>query len=439
MTIASPSLSGVDAPNYNLENTSTDTADITAKSVTGGMTAADKVYDGTTAATVTNRSLTGAVAGDTVSLSGGTATFANENVGNGKTVTLSGASLAGTDAPNYTLAPGAITDTANITAKSVTGSFAAADKVYDGNAGATVNSRSLSGAVSGDSVSLSGGTASFANENVGTGKTVTLSGASLAGSDAGNYTLGSVGTDTANITAKSVTGSFTAANKVADGTTAATITGRSLAGQVAGDAVALTGGTATFSDANPGVNKPVTGTGFTLGGADAGNYTLASVGGTTATITQRGPAEQTPPTKEELEAAAANKLGGDVKSLGGFSLNGLGFAFAPADQGKAIKATNQPLFAIGCVAPCSVEAKKTLVLTGEAGASAAATKKLKLKTQKMSLDTGEIGVIKLKLSKKQKKAIKKAKKAKLVVKVTVVSGGETVTDKKTYRLKAKNG
>ena len=186
-------------------------------------------------------------------------------------------------------------------------------------------------------------------------------------------------------------------------------------------------------------NKPVTGTGFTLGGADAGNYSLGSVNPTTATITQRDPAEQTPPTKEELEAAAANKLGGDVKSLGGFSLGDLGFAFAPGDQGKAINATNQPLFAIGCVAPCSVEAGKTLVLTGEAGASAAATKKLKLKTQKMSLATGEIGVIKLKLSKKQKKAIKKAKKAKLVVKVTLVSGGETVTDKKTYRLKAKNG
>ena len=63
----------------------------------------------------------------------------------------------------------------------MTGGFTAADKVYDGNAGATVTSRSLSGAVSGDSVSLSGGTATFANKNVGNGKTVTLSGASLAG------------------------------------------------------------------------------------------------------------------------------------------------------------------------------------------------------------------------------------------------------------------
>ena len=59
----------------------------------------------------------------------------------------------------------------------------------------------------------------FANKNVGTGKTVTLTGASLAGADAGNYSLSSVGTTTADITAKSITGNFTAANKVYDGNT----------------------------------------------------------------------------------------------------------------------------------------------------------------------------------------------------------------------------
>ena len=439
VSIASPSLAGADAPNYNLGTVSTDTADITAKSVTGGFTAADKQYDGTTAAIVTNRSLSGAVAGDAVSLNGGTATFGNENVGTGKTVTLTGASLAGADVGNYTLAAGNPTDTADITAKSLTGSFTAADKVYDGNAGATATGRSVSGAVSGDDVSLSGGTASFANKAVGTDKTVTLSGASLVGADQTNYTLGSVSTAAADITQKSVTGSFTAADKDFDGTTAATITGRTLSGAVAGDLVGLVAGTATFADANPGVGKPVTGTGFALAGSDSGNYTLSSVGNTTATIRQRGPGSNEPPTKEELEQGAADKLGGDVKPVGGLGFGGSAFAFAPADQGGSLQATNQNLFVLGCIAACDVTAGKTLVLTGEAGGSAAATKKLKLKTQKLSLAAGELGVVKLKLSKKQKKAIKKAKKAKLVVKVTVVSGGKTVTDKKTYRVKRKSG
>ena len=48
--------------------------------------------------------------------------------------------------------------------------------------------------------------------------------------------------------------------------------------------------------------------------------------------------------------------------------------------------------------------------------------------------------MKLKLTKKQRKAIRKADKAKLVVKMTVEeAGGETATDKKTYRVKAKKG
>ena len=54
-------------------------------------------------------------------------------------------------------------------------------------------------------MSLVGGTASFANKNVGTDKVVTLSGATLAGADADNYTLELVATATANITPKPIT------------------------------------------------------------------------------------------------------------------------------------------------------------------------------------------------------------------------------------------
>ena len=43
--------------------------------LTGNFTASNKVYDGTTAATITGRLLSGAVVGDDVSLAGGTATF----------------------------------------------------------------------------------------------------------------------------------------------------------------------------------------------------------------------------------------------------------------------------------------------------------------------------------------------------------------------------
>ena len=54
-------------------------------------------------------------------------------MGTGKDVT-GGLSLRGADAGNYTV-NGSHTDKADITALGITGTFAAADKVYDGNDG----------------------------------------------------------------------------------------------------------------------------------------------------------------------------------------------------------------------------------------------------------------------------------------------------------------
>ena len=259
---------------------------ITAKPITGNFTASSKVYDATTAATVLTRTLSGVVGADDVSLTGGTASFADKNVGSGKTVTLFGAALSGAAAGNYTLSSVGTT-TANITAKAVTGSFTANSKIYDGTNSATVSARSLTGAIGGDAVSLAGGSATFSDKNVATGKSVTLSGASLSGSDAGNYSLDSVSSASADITPKPVTGSFTAASRSYDGTTAATVLTRSLNGAIAGDTVTLSGGSATFSDKNIGTAKTVTLTGASLAGIDAPNYSLSSVSTTTADITPK--------------------------------------------------------------------------------------------------------------------------------------------------------
>jgi hypothetical protein len=63
---------------------------------------------------------------------------------------------------------------------------------------------------------------------------------------------------------------------------------------------------------------------------------------------------------------------------------------------------------------------------------------MKLKAQNLSLAAGEFGVIKLKkLTKKQRKAIRKAQKSKLVVKTTLTSGAESASFKKKYKLKLK--
>ncbi|MDQ3344436.1 MAG: YDG domain-containing protein, partial [Actinomycetota bacterium] len=200
-----------------------------------------------------------------------------KDVGNEKTVTGTGFSLAGAAADNYALGSATLTTAADITANGLTVGFTAADKVYDGTAAASITDRSTSGVQAGDVVTVSGGSATFANKNVGDGKPVTASGFVLGGADGGNYSVQSVNPATANITPKSVTGSFTADDKTYDGNTSATVTGQSLNDTISGDNVSLTGGTATFATKNAGTAKTVTLTGATLTGTDAGNYTLTSV------------------------------------------------------------------------------------------------------------------------------------------------------------------
>lgn len=94
------------AANYTLAG-GTHVATITPAPITGvtGMTANNKVYDGTTAAALvtTGAVLTGLVPGDKVSVSGATGAFENRHVGTAKPVSVTGLSLTGDDAANYKL------------------------------------------------------------------------------------------------------------------------------------------------------------------------------------------------------------------------------------------------------------------------------------------------------------------------------------------------
>src|SRR5213078_549246 len=123
------------AANYTANTTATTTADITARSLTVSATGVNRIYDGTSNATVTlsdNR-----VAGDTLSSSYTGASFANKNAGTAKTVSVSGIAISGTDAANYT-ANTTATTTADITARSLTVSATGVNRVYDGTSNATV-------------------------------------------------------------------------------------------------------------------------------------------------------------------------------------------------------------------------------------------------------------------------------------------------------------
>lgn len=85
---------------------------VTPLAITGSITAADKVFDSTTSAIITGRTLAGNLVGDDVSYTGGSATFDTPVAGVGKTVTGTGLGLSGTDAGNYTVNPIAATTAA---------------------------------------------------------------------------------------------------------------------------------------------------------------------------------------------------------------------------------------------------------------------------------------------------------------------------------------
>ena len=165
----------------------------------------------------------------------------------------------------------------------------AADKIYDRGTVAQLSGASLVGVLGSDVVSLDGATTTtgtFSSKNVGS-RTVTTD-MKVTGADATNYLVQQPVGLSATITVKSITPNVTASNRQYDGTTNATTTINGSGGVIAGDTVTFTRTSSQFDDKNVGTGRTVTVMGIGKGGADAGNYVLASTSATTtANITPR--------------------------------------------------------------------------------------------------------------------------------------------------------
>jgi hypothetical protein len=90
---------------------------------------------------------------------------------------------------------------------------------------------------------------------------------------AGATGLISAGSNSFDITPKTLTATITANSKTYDGSNSATFSNPTPVNPAFSDVLTLSDGTATFDDANAGTNKTVTATGLTLSGDNAGNYT----------------------------------------------------------------------------------------------------------------------------------------------------------------------
>jgi filamentous hemagglutinin family protein len=201
--------------------------------------------------------------------------------------------LTGADASDYTFA-GYTTPTNNyaVAPLALTGAAIAAGSTIYGST-VTPGAVSFSNVIAGDVVSS---TASIASPAYSTSRHLdagsyyqTASG--LSGVDAGNYSFaGGFTTSTQNYTvaqlALNVTG-LTGTSRVYNGSTVDTLHGTASIAPLDGDAVHLSGtGSGSFASANVGTAVPVTVTGYSLTGSDAGNYLLVEPTALTANITR---------------------------------------------------------------------------------------------------------------------------------------------------------
>ena len=279
-----------------------------------GLVAENKVYDGTTIATISDfGTLVGVQNGDDVSIdtSVAVANFGNKNVGQDKSVVLSNIVLIGDDAINYTI--NNQTTSADVTPRPLNLSgFTANNKPYDG----TINALGASftdDRVSGDVLNFSF-TAAFESPGAGTGKTVNFSGIQISGgTDANNYQLITTsGQATANISPIPLTITVNDEEKVYDGQVFSGFT-VVYDGFIPGENESVLQGTLAFS----GAATTATDVGdheIIPGNLTSGNYTITFVPGT-LTIT---PAALTVTADDKTKVYNAQTFNAFTVSYSGF-------------------------------------------------------------------------------------------------------------------------
>ena len=209
-----------------------------------------------------------------------------------------------------------------VTPKSVTVTgLTATNRPYDGTSAVTLSGGSLTGVLTGDSVSgtyPTSGTAASANKGT---QAVSFNAVTLAGDDKDNYAISAQPTVSVTISAKPISYTAVVADKEYDGTTDGTVSSLTFDGVVTGETLASGvdyTATVVFDSASIAENVPATVTVTLLSTTKAANYTLsAATYGTTADITRKLL------TVTGVTAANRNYNGGTAVTLSGGTLVGV--------------------------------------------------------------------------------------------------------------------
>jgi large repetitive protein len=145
-----------------------------------------------------------------------------------------------------------------------------------------------------------------------------------------------------------------------------------------------------------------------------------------------------PPPGDPFEPEVERKLGSDAFMAEGLPLAGDRVYLPLSARDKTIKVDGaiEKLLAVVCQSPCDVTATEQVTLTG-AAARAAASTRMRLRTQRLKLAAAQPGVVTLRLTKAQRRRIRRARRATLKVTIAVKDTlGVTRRATLRFRLKA---
>ena len=248
-----------------------------------GLTPASKTYDGTTTVTsltIGSPTLVGVISPDAVTLVTGsaTATFANKHAAINKVVNISGLTLGGVQAGNYTLTQPV--RRANIAKKPITVTALTNTKTYDGTTSAA--------AIPTNSAVALGDTASFieaySTRHFGVNtKTLIPSGTVTDGNSGNNYLYTFNNCTTGTINKMPITVTALTNTKVYDGTTSAAAVPTN-SGVAFGDTTSFT---ESYDIKDVGTGRTLTPAGLVGDGNGGSNYAYTYLTDTTGVITVR--------------------------------------------------------------------------------------------------------------------------------------------------------
>jgi len=370
--------------NYSMANLSS-SGNIKPAALTAASTIADKNYNGSAATgTVTLGTVTGYVGSETLVITPSATNYANADVEDGKTTTISYLLADGTNggkAANYSMA--SLSSSGNIKPAALTAASTIADKIYNGSAATgTVTLGIVTGYVGSETLVITPSAADYADANAEDGKATTISYLLANGTNGGkaaNYSMVNL-SSSGNIKPVALTAASSIAPKVYDGLPATgAITVGTITGLVGNETLNITPSSTDYSNANVGTGKATTISYVLANGTNGGlatNYTMANLA-SSGEITPR-PITVTPNALSKMfgqpdptftyvpseTLIAGNSFTGALSRDPGETIAGSPYAYTPGDLAAGTNytvtlATTTNKFSIG-----QATSQTTLTLSG---------------------------------------------------------------------------